>query len=137
MVYKLDFNPQSAVEKDSYVQLYADYGWEYLQDLNEYSYFRKSVSNTDDHDMDIFSDNQSKLEMLKRIFLKKLVPVLAIFLLCVVFPVMSMVGGGGNSAWNRGFLVFWAILFLVYLAIFIHCGIGFYRLKKNYSHRVW
>ena len=136
VVYKLDFNPQSAAEKESYLQMYADYGWEYLQDMNEYSYFRKSVRNADDRDTDIFSDDQSKLQMLKRIFLKKLVPVLAIFLLCVVIPFMNIAVGEINSPWNRGLLIFWGILFLIYLAVFVHCGIGFYRLRKNYSHRL-
>ena len=27
--------------KEAYVRLFADYGWEYLQDVNGFSYFRK------------------------------------------------------------------------------------------------
>ena len=116
--------------------MYADYGWEYMQDINEYSYFRKSAGNTDEGDTNIFSDEQSKLDMLKRIFMKKLVPLLAIFLLFIVCSAVSIALGGIESSWNRGFIIFWSILFLIYLVIFVYCGIGFYKLRKNYSHRV-
>ena len=136
VVYKLDFNPQTSEDKQSYLQMYADYGWEYMQDINEYSYFRKSAGNTDEGDTNIFSDDQSKLDMLKRIFMKKLVPHLAIFLLFIVCSAVSLALGGIESSWNRGFIIFWSILFLIYLVIFVYCGSGFYKLRKNYSHRV-
>lgn len=136
VVYKLDFNPQSAENKQSYLQLYADYGWEYMQDLNEYSYFRKSASNSDNSETEIFNDDQSKLEMVKRIFFKKMVPLLGIFLLCGIPLAMSFTIGEFSDPWYVGTVVFWFITFSIYLAIFLKCGIGFYRLRKTYSHRV-
>ena len=136
VVYKLDFNPQSTVEKERYVQMYADYGWEYLQDLNDYSYFRKSACNAEEHDLTIFSDDQSKLDMLKRIFFKRMVPILFIFLLFGITQAVSIAAGGINGSWDRGVIVFCAVFFPIYLTIFVYCGIGFYRLRKNYSRRV-
>lgn len=41
MVYRIDFNPKKKEDWDSYKQMYQDYGWTYIQDLNEYSYFCK------------------------------------------------------------------------------------------------
>ncbi len=136
VVYKLDFNPQSAKDKQSYLQMYADYGWEYMQDLNEYSYFRKSACNTADIDTEIFNDDQSKLEMVKRIFLNKMVPFLGIFLLCVIPLTMNFTKGEFNDPGYVGFAICWVILFILYMVIFLKCGIGFYRLRKNYSQRV-
>jgi len=136
VIYKLDFNPQPVDERHSYVQMYKDYGWEYIRDLNEYSYFRKPACDTDDIDTEIFSDNQSRMEMLKRIFLKKMLPILAVFLLCGVPLAMNIALSETNGQWNVGFFILWGILFVFYLAIFVHCGIGFYRLRKSYSQRV-
>ena len=136
VIYKLDFNPQSTEEKKRYVQMYTDYGWEYLQDLNDYSYFRKSACDEDESDLTIFSDDQSKLDMLKRIFLKRMVPLLFIFLLFGITQVMVLANGGINESWNGGVIVFCLVFIPAYLAIFVYCGVGFYRLKKNYSRGV-
>ena len=51
MIYRIDFNPQKKENRESYLQMFKDYGWEYIQDLNEFSYFCKLDDGTDD---DIF-----------------------------------------------------------------------------------
>jgi len=68
VIYKLDFNPQKEKE-EAYLQMYADYGWEYIQEMNGYNYFKKSAAaaETDGED-EIFNDNESKLDMMQRIF---------------------------------------------------------------------
>ena len=140
VIYRLDFNPQSNEDRESYLQMFRDYGWEYLQDLNEYSYFRKSAKDTDQADLEIFSDDLSKLDMLKRIFMKRMIPVLVIFLLCVI-PQMTniaacMISGnfsGKVITWWA--FIIWVVLFGIYSCILVHCGIGFYRLKKKYSEK--
>ena len=38
MIYRIDFNPQKKENRESYLQMFKDYGWEYIQDLNEFSY---------------------------------------------------------------------------------------------------
>ena len=43
VVYQLDYNPEGLANKEEYVQLFADCGWEYLQDYAGYSYFRKAA----------------------------------------------------------------------------------------------
>ena len=37
MIYRIDFNPQKKENRESYLQMFKDYGWEYIQDLNEFS----------------------------------------------------------------------------------------------------
>ena len=71
MIYRIDFNPQKKEDLAGYHQMFADYGWEYLQDMNEYSYFRKPA---DVRDEDIYSDNDSRLDMIKRILRTKMLP---------------------------------------------------------------
>ena len=44
VVYQLDYNEDGVAHKEEYVQMFADCGWEYLQDFAGYSYFRKPVA---------------------------------------------------------------------------------------------
>ncbi|MCQ4638534.1 DUF2812 domain-containing protein [Anaerovorax odorimutans] len=133
VVYRLDFNPQEASEKEGYLQLYADYGWEYLQELNGFSYFRKKAANAEESELEIFCDNESKLEMLKRIFMKRMLLLMAIFLCAGVAQIPSIINGVHDNAAGIMLIVLWTILVVVYGVTFVHCGIGFYRLKKKYS----
>lgn len=64
-VYQLDFKASNIAEKD-YLQMFADYGWEYIQHYDHWFYFRKKKAG-DDEDYSIFSDNESKIEMCQRV----------------------------------------------------------------------
>ena len=47
VIYQLDYNQEGLAHKSEYVQMFADCGWEYLQDFFGYSYFRKSAAEAD------------------------------------------------------------------------------------------
>ena len=47
--------------------MFADCGWEYLQDFAGYSYFRKPVAEMKGEEA-IFCDDASRLEMMRRVF---------------------------------------------------------------------
>lgn len=134
VVYRIDFNPQPSHKKENYTKLYEDYGWEYLQDMNEYSYFRKSASETE-ADTEIFSDNASKLEMLHRIFAKRMIPILTIFLLCLLpkcLRVFTVEAIHPSEYVLFGILI---VLFALYIGIIARCLAGFRRLSKKYSNK--
>ena len=133
VVYRLDFNPQKVEDRVSYLQMYQDYGWEYLQDLNGYSYFRKSAEQVSPEDTEIFSDSESRLDMLRRIFRKRMLVVLCIFLCCVIPNIMRVFSGEGTRLWGLGMSVFWVVMFALYVFILVRCGIGFYQLRRKYS----
>ena len=143
VVYKLDFNPQKPEDKDSYIQMYEDYGWEYIQDLNEYSYFRKPAAENiasekgtaNQYDSEIFSDDESKLEMMKRIFVKKMLPILIIFGAVVIPQFMISLHNNGRSTVGAVLLIMWAVLFAVYVAVIVRCGMGFRRLGQKYKNK--
>lgn len=149
MIYKLDFNPQKPDDKDSYLQMFEDYGWEYIQDLNDYSYFRKRASDkmvddielsaggneTGGGDDDIFSDNESRLDMMKRIFMKKMIPILIIFAALVIPQLLLAMHNGSRSEAGFVILIMWAVLFAIYVALIIHCGLGFRRLGQKYKNK--
>ncbi|MEE0858745.1 MAG: DUF2812 domain-containing protein [Acutalibacteraceae bacterium] len=141
VVYRLDFNPQKITDKQNYLQMYEDYGWEYMQDLNEFSYFRKASNNVDDKDIEIFSDSESRLDMMKRIITKRMIPLMIIFLLCVLPQIINMIDiiyenlYSPFNIFSVVFCILWIMIFIMYLCMFVHCGKGFYKLKKKYSNK--
>lgn len=128
VVYKLDFRQLAGEDRGAFLQLYRDYGWEYIQDVNSFSYFRKPAADTRPEDLEIFSDPESRLDMLKRIFRFRMIPLLAIFLGCVIPNSLRAAEGklGVTMA------VVWAVLFGLYVYIFVHCARGFNRLYRKY-----
>lgn len=135
-VYRLDFNPQTDSEKGSYIQMYKDYGWEYIQDLNEYSYFRKDAGTTSDEELEIFNDNESRLEMIERILKRKMLPVTLIFLFCsAVFLNYFLSAGTGIHPIMMVISVFDCVLILVYVYVLVRCLAGFSQLRKKYGEQ--
>lgn len=135
VIYRLDFNTLADSEVAEYMQIYADYGWEYITEMNDYNYFRKPASEIQlDKEAEIFSDSESKLDMLKNIFQRKMIPILLVFIFLGIPQIMDMFTGFYKGALKDTVSVIWSILFLLYLYIFIYCGVGYFKLKKKYSH---
>lgn len=83
VIYQLDYNPESITQKDEYIQMFRDCGWEYLQNFFGYSYFRKPASEMDGAE-EIFCDDASRLDMMKRVFKQRMTPLLCIFFLVII-----------------------------------------------------
>lgn len=132
MIYRIDFNPTKKEDWDSYLQMYQDYGWTYIQDLNEYSYFCK-VAEADDEANEIFSDNQSRIDMMERIIRKKMLPVTAIFLCCVIPQAIRMADGMYTDRISISFYILWLLLIVLYVYVIARCMAGFSRLRKKYE----
>lgn len=83
-VYRLDFQPLRSKDRDSYLQLFADAGWEHIADLGSWVYFRHAVNGSEIPE--IFSDLESKLKKYQR-----LMAYLIIFLpiMMIVLPNVS------------------------------------------------
>lgn len=70
-VYKIDYNPETMrefIEKRRYIELFEDLGWEYINStFNGWNYFRKEYNeNSDISDYEIYTDNNSYIEMLNK-----------------------------------------------------------------------
>ncbi len=117
VVYKLDFKPNTAKDTESYLQLYRDYGWEYVTTFNEFYIFRKSV--VADGDLEIFNDEASKQAMIKQIFRRRFLLIVFLYLVALGlgFFVKSLEFALG--------LAVTAVPLTIYLAY------RFYRLRKN------
>lgn len=84
--YQLDYNKEGIKHKEEYVQMFADCGWEYLFDFVGYSYFRKPESKecADASDEEIFCDDESRYDMIMRIFKGRIIPLVIIFIACIL-----------------------------------------------------
>jgi len=81
-VYQIDFNPDER-QKYEYIQLYTDFGWQYVAEKDGRFYFRKSATCDENT---IFSDRETKAIMCRKIIKRKLIgfiPILAISILVV------------------------------------------------------
>ena len=121
VVYQLDFNQDGLAHRDEYLTMFRDCGWEYLQDYLGYSYFRKPASRTSGEES-IFCDNESRMDMLGRVFRGK-----AAIFSCVLLPQLA-------SSISRGegpLIGFLSLLTGLYLGIFLRFAWKYRKLKRK------
>ena len=124
VVYQLDYNQDGLKNKQEYIQMFADCGWEYIQDYVDYSYFRKPAADMKS-DEEIFSDESSRLAMMGRVYKGRLLPLLIIFNACLLPQfVLAVTNGRYALAAIMGGLLG------VYIAVFGYCAVCYHR-KKN------
>jgi hypothetical protein len=134
VVYKLDYAANNT-NYPEYIKMFADYGWEHCGRVMGFDYFRRNADGLSEEEMEIFSDPQSKLDMMKRVILTRMTPLLIIFFMGIL-PNMYMIVVNSMN-WDRSTLLFLAVLYLgvfaLYVSIFIYCIRGFRKLKKKYT----
>lgn len=125
VIYQLDYNKEGLAHKEEYIRLFEDCGWEYLQDYVGYSYFRKPVSESGEAE-EIFCDDDSKLDMLRRVINGRMMPLLAIFFAVIVPNIVSTASNGLYSE-----CAVMSLLFVLYVGIFIKCLLKYRRLREG------
>ncbi len=124
VVYQLDYNQEGLEHKEEYVQMFKDCGWEYVQDLGGYCYFRKPVSEMQGEE-EIFCDDESRLDMMRRVFAGRYWPFF-ILLMLLILPNLS--AQFQNSDADAPVLL---VLSLILLAIYVWVAASFgYRYWK-------
>nr|WP_298878052.1 DUF2812 domain-containing protein [uncultured Mogibacterium sp.] len=130
--YRLEFN-QTKVS-DDYLQMYEDYGWEYIGECMNWRYFRKPVvEGTVEGENEIFSDDESRLNMIDRIVHTRLIPIIAALIPVIFLNIRSMLEEPGvwyDSARGVVNIVLIAIL-AADICLVLHCLRKFRKLKKN------
>ena len=130
VVYQLDFKGDTQ-DMDEYIQMFRDCGWEYIQDMFGWSYFRKPAALMQENEEGIFCDNESRLEMLQTVYRKKVLPLICIFF-SVIIPQMAMQAVRSSTDGFAKWLSYtFIVLFVLYLVIFIKFGVTLYRFKKR------
>ena len=136
VVYRLDFSGIPLDQRDDYYAMFRDYGWEYLQDSYGFSYFRKPAEGASPEDLEIFSDGASHLEMVRKIMLKKITPMILILISTVMISYDKMLRVIRNDSPDKGdwFSVIIVTLLVLTIAVLFCRTLGeFLHLKKKYS----
>ncbi|MBC2575581.1 DUF2812 domain-containing protein [Peptostreptococcus canis] len=130
VIYQLDYKDEKVTE--DYLQMYKDYGWEYLGSCFGWNYFRKlDINVLCENDRKIFSDTESKISMIEHIFRTRMLPLLIIFFAIIIPNLIRLIQK--NSKFGGSYLeVFYISLFILYLFIFIYCGLKLKKLKKEF-----
>ena len=130
VVYRLDYKNNE--ENSDYFQIFKDYGWEYIDRCVGWLYFRKSSSEADsEQDREIFSDNESRLDMISHVIKTRFLPLMLI-LLCCMIP-NFIVSIQNISPFATVFTVLFAVLLLLYLSLLIYCGLKLRKVRKKYQ----
>ena len=124
VVYQLDYNPETKKTLGGYIQLFADCGWEYIQQYSGYSYFRKPASEMNGEET-IFCDESSRIAMMERVYKGRLIPLLVIFSVCLLPQfIINLTSGRYAVAAIIGCIL------AMYCVMFGYCAVSYYR-KKN------
>ena len=116
VIYKLDYVANGA-DYPEYIKMYADYGWEHCGRVAGFDYFRRNANGLSEEEMEIFSDPQSKLNMMKRVILRRMTPLLIIFFLTIL-PNMCLIVIN-SSHMDKSITLVMSIIYI------LHC---FYRM---------
>lgn len=125
VIYKLDFKNNQ--EKADYLQLTSDFGWEYIGKCTGWLYFRKPASSINfENEGEIFSDNQSKINMVYNIIKTRMLPIILIFFICVL-PNFIINISEENTLSTR----FWAVMNAVYIVLITYTAVKFNKIKQK------
>lgn len=126
VIYRLVYKNNE--ENPEFMQMVEDYGWERAGRCLGWLYFRKPVSEMEnENDGEIFSDNASRIDMVRHIARTRLLPLAVIFLCCVIPNLVRAT----ESSVSAFFSVFWILMFGIYVYLLVHCGFKLRRLRKE------
>ena len=119
VIYRMDFSNN---EKDAqFISMAQDFGWEYVEKMLGWLYFRKPAEEADGEEQ-LFSDDESRADMAAHVVKTRLVPVAIIFL-CIVVPNLLNAVNGKMSGLSGFFAAVFGILFVIYVYLIVHCGL--------------
>jgi hypothetical protein len=116
-IYRMDFQDALHKNKDAYLRLFIDSGWEHLGEMSGWQYFRRPVQ--PEGEREIFTDPDSKIQKYKR-YLTYLNAIYPSYLICFV---------GLWSVWPE-----W--LMWVNVAVIIFSSIYFIYTGKRINERI-
>lgn len=129
VVYRLDYKNNS--ETGNYFQIFEDYGWESIGRCAGWQYFRKPSAEMDsERDGEIFSDNETRIDMIDHVIKTRFLPIIIIFLCCILPNVIKSVETCDTLA--TLFAVFFAIMTLIYIFLIVYCGLKLRKLREKY-----
>lgn len=126
VIYKLDY--RNGKENSEYRQIFHDFGWEQCGKCAGWIYYRKPVSAVEnDNEGEIFSDVETRYDMIKHIYKTRMLPICIIFLCCLIPQWTSVMERSGEMFLK----VFFSVLLVLYIALIGHCGLKLGKIKRT------
>ncbi|NLY45989.1 MAG: DUF2812 domain-containing protein [Tissierella sp.] len=133
IVYRLSFKNPMESDFKNYIVLFQDSGWEYIFEYMGWSYFRKNES---EENTEIFSNHESRVEEVNKVFKSRFLPILIIFTFSIFPSAMDVFSG---SFPHKGYhitnfaSIFIIFVYILYIFLITYCGYGLYKLRRKYS----
>ena len=125
VIYQLDYNKEGIKHQMEYVRMFEDCGWEYLTEFAGYNYFRKPADRML-QDEEIFCDDISRLDMVKRIFWGRVIPLIVI--LCGLIQ-QFYISSTDHS--EHGLLPVWVVLLVIYVITFLQFAVKYFTFRNR------
>ncbi len=131
VIYRIDFkNNQESME---YMQMLSDFGWECYTKSVGWLYFRKpAAAARSDGEDELFSENESRVEMANHIVRTRLLPLCIIFLCCVIPNMINSFSGVLGPA-SDAFAIFFGVMFVIYIYLIVYNSVKLRKIKNKYQ----
>lgn len=113
VVYRMDFRTTTKQDKQEYLQIFQDAGWEYVGELSSWQYFRKEFKPGEE--LEILTDAESKIAKYQRL----------LAMLVIILPILIMFNNSmihQEGSWiveTARFLIILFMLFYIYCVLMI------------------
>ena len=132
VIYRLDY--QNSEQTEEYMQMLSDFGWEYFAHCNGWLYFRKPAETAEsEQDGELFSDNESRVNLVSHVVKTRLIPLAIIFLCCVLPNLVRAVTGEFTGGFGVFFIIFFGIMFVLYVFLIVYCGTNLRKIRAKYD----
>ena len=130
VVYKIGYNAVKT-DRDSYIQMFEDYGWEFVGTAQNFYYFRKNAEGVSPEELDIFSDSESRLDMAKKAVTAGL-PILLVCTFCILVPQSINVYRNKERGWSDwALIVLYSAVWALYVWGYVGAYLSYRRHKKQ------
>jgi len=112
MTYRLDYQPYTKKEREDYLQLFRDAGWEHVGEMAAWQYFRKEAAPGENPE--IYTDIESKVAKYKRLLGYLLILLAPLWVILII-----QFGDGVPYPWLSGIKIFGFVVgtLLLYAAV--------------------
>jgi len=125
-IYRLDYQTHSKKDKEQYLQLFHDSGWEHVGEMNGWQYFRKEA--IPGEEPQIYTDPASKAEKYRRL--------MGFFLLMMPIYSSTMITIAPRSSSSPAWGIIQAAMFIV-LMLYIYFMFKLWARIRQLTGRAW
>ena len=134
VVYKIGYNAVKT-ERDNFIRMFEDYGWEFIGTNQDYYYFRKRADGVSPEELDIFSDDESRLDMAKKAA-KAGLPLLLVLTFCILVPnTFRLIVESDKNVVDWVLLAVYSVLWGVYIYGYISAFLSYRRHKRQIEEK--